>query len=308
MTPKEALKGAKVFAYGRVSTVKQEGSLNAQKAAVKEALESKGYKKDFDWVAHQFSGAKHERDVLIDQINKAVASKKKGNKVVFVVRDFQRFSRDPYDVGYLYKFMPSHEESLWFNDIPIISLNDAFVTGTKSTASPNADLIAPILVAAGGSEISIRKEQSQGGLAVSAEEGIIAGTPRNLYYKEPLNPMREYVRMFRAGVKQGKIATRLGRSPSWAKDTKSFFNDTFPAWNQEGKNKLLEDWLLVTDIIREFEQAHGSRTGRDATKRMIAISRKTSGYLKFPNKYPAPSREEIQGFYDDFKLYQPKRR
>jgi DNA invertase Pin-like site-specific DNA recombinase len=306
--PKEALKGAKVFAYGRVSTVKQEGSLKAQKAAVKEALESKGYKKDFDWAAHQYSGAKLDREVLVDQIIRAVASRKKGNKVVFVVRDFQRFSRDPYDVGILYKNTPSFEESLWFNDIPIVSLNDGFVTGTKSKPSPNADLIAPILVAAGGSEISIRKKQSQGGLAESAEAGIIAGTPRNLYYKEPLNPMREYVRMFRAGVKQGKIATRLGRSSSWAKDTKSYFNDTFPGWYKEGENELLDDWLLVTDIIREFEQAHGSRTGRDAIKRMIAISRKTSGYLKFPNKYPAPSREDIQGYFDDFKLYQPKRR
>jgi len=308
MTPKEALKGAKVFAYGRVSTVKQEGTLGSQKKDVTDSLEAKGFKKDFDWVAHQFSGAKHDREILLEQINKAVASRKKGNKVVFVVRDFQRFSRDPYDVGYLYKFFPSFEESLWFNDIPIVSLNDGFVTGTKSTASPNADLIAPILVAAGGSEISIRKQQSAGGVAVSAEEGIIAGTPRNLYYKEPLNPMREYVRMFRAGVKQGKIATRLGRSASWAKDTKAFLNDTFPAWNQEGENKLLDDWLLVTDIIREFEQEHGTRTGLNAIKRMIAVSRKTSGYLKFPNNYPAPSREDIQGYFDDFKLYQPKRR
>ena len=64
VTPKEALKGAKVFAYGRVSTVKQEGTLSAQKAAVKESLESKGYKKDFDWVGHQFSGAKYDRDIF----------------------------------------------------------------------------------------------------------------------------------------------------------------------------------------------------------------------------------------------------
>ena len=308
MTPKEALKGAKVFAYGRVSTVKQEGSLSAQKAGVKEGLESKGYKKAFDWVAHQFSGAKYDREVLAEQIAKAVASKKKGNKVVFVVRDFQRFSRDPWDVGYLYKFMPSHEESLWFNDIPIVSLNDSFVTGTKSQAAPNADLIAPILVAAGGSEISIRKQQSAGGVAQAADDGIISGTPRNLYYKEPLNPLSEFIRMFRAGVKQGDIADRLDRSKSWAKDLKAYFNDTFPAWNQDGKNKLLDDWLEVTDIIRAYEQKYGSRVGPNASKRMIAISRKTSGYLKFPNKYPAPSAGDIQGYYNDFKLYQPKRR
>jgi len=308
MTPKEALKGAKVFAYGRVSTVKQEGTLGAQKAAVKDSLESKGHKKDFDWAAHQYSGAKLDREVLIEQIKKAVASKKKGNKVVFVVRDFQRFSRDPYDVGILYKNTPSYEGSLWFNDIPIVSLNDGFVTGTKSTASPNADLIAPILVAAGGSELSIRKQQSAGGVAQAADAGIISGTPRNLYYDEPLNPLREFIRMWRAGMKQGKISERLGRSKSWGKDLKAFFNDTFPAWNQEGKNKLLDDWLQVTDIIREYEQKYGTRTGTDASKRMIAISRKTSGYLKFPNNYPAPSAEEIKGYYNDFKIYQPKRR
>ena len=308
MTPREALKGSKPFAYGRVSTPKQEGTLSAQKAAVTESLAASGYTKDFDWVAHQYSGAKLDREVLIDQIKKAVASKKAGNKVVFVVRDFQRFSRDPYDVGILYKNTPSYEESLWYNDIPIVSLNDGFVTGTKSSASPNADLIAPILVAAGGSELNIRKQQTAGGIAVAADAGIIAGTPRNLYHKDPLNPLREFIRMWRAGVKQGDIATRLGRSKSWAKDLKAYFNETFPAWAQEGKNKLLDDWLDVTDIIREYEQKYGKRTGADASKRMIAISRKTSGYLKFPNKYPVPSADDIQEYFDDFKLYQSKRR
>ncbi len=312
MTPKDALKGAKVFGYGRVSTVKQEGSLDGQRDTVKEGLQRFGYKNRFSWKAHQYSGAKLDREILIEQIKAAVASKKAGNKVAFVVRDFQRFSRDPYDIGILYKNTPTYKGSLWYNDIPIVSLNDGFVTGTKSNASPNADLIAPILVAAGGSELSIRKKQTKGGLKKSAEEGIIAGTPRNFYPDDKLNPVREFLRMISAGMNQNETAKRLGRSPSWARDLMRYLKDTFgedfiDAYRMD-KSPALDDWLEVSDIIREFEQEHGLRIGADAKKRMKAIARKTSGYVKFPLKYPVPTREDIQGYFDDFKLYQKKRK
>ena len=86
----------------------------------------------------------------------------------------------------------------------------------------------------------------------------------------------------------------------------TFGEDFIDAYRMD-KSPALDDWLEVSDIIREFEQEHGLRIGADATKRMKAIARKTSGYVKFPLKYPVPTREDIQGYFDNFKLYQKKR-
>ena len=44
MTPKEALKGKKVYIYARVSGAKQEGTLPDQLATIKEGLKALGFK------------------------------------------------------------------------------------------------------------------------------------------------------------------------------------------------------------------------------------------------------------------------
>ena len=300
MSVKDALKGARVLSYQRVSTTKQEGTLPTQEKANKASLKSMGFKGQPELFSEQISGTKLDRKQLNAMIQRALELKKQGKKVVIALRDFQRFSRNAYDIGILYKNTPSFEESLWFNDIPLVSLNENIVTGTRSKANPNGDLLGPLLVVIGGQEIEIRKEQSEGGLRQAADEGIIPGTGVSLYSKEKLNPLRELRRMLEAGISQSEASRRLGRSKSWAKDNKRRLESL-------ALLGVLDDWLDVTDIVREFEQEFGPRQGPKANKRMLAVGRKTSGYLKFPEKYRKPEREDIQFYFDNFKMFQKKR-
>ena len=302
MSLKDTLKGAKVLTYQRVSTTKQEGNLSTQERIVKDALKNAGFTGKPEVFSEQSSGTKLDREELLKMIARALELKSQGKKVVIALRDIQRFSRDPYDLGILYKNTPSLEESLWFNDIPLVSLTENLVTGTKNIPNPNGDLIGPILMTIGGQEVKLRKNQTKKGVDKSAEAGIIAGVGINLYPKEVLNPYRELLRMLRAGLTQSEASRRLGRSKSWSKDNRR----RLEAIALIGPTSL-EDWLNVTDIIRRYEQEFGTRVGPSATKRMKAVGRKTSGYLKFPEKYPVPTEEDIQFYFDNFKDFQPKR-
>jgi len=302
MSIKDTLKGAKVLTYQRVSTTKQEGNLSTQERIVKDALKNAGFSGKPEVFSEQSSGTKLDREELLKMIARALELKSQGKKVVIALRDIQRFSRDPYDLGILYKNTPSLEESLWFNDIPLVSLTENLVTGTKNIPNPNGDLIGPILMTIGGQEVKLRKDQTKKGVDKSAEAGIIAGVGINLYPKEVLNPYRELLRMLRAGLTQSEASRRLGRSKSWSKDNRR----RLEAIALIGPTSL-EDWLNVTDIIRRYEQEFGTRVGPSATKRMKAVGRKTSGYLKFPEKYPVPTEEDIQFYFDNFKDFQPKR-
>ena len=302
MSLKDTLKGAKVLTYQRVSTTKQEGNLSTQERIVKDALKNAGFSGKPEVFSEQSSGTKLDREELLKMIARALELKSLGKKVVIALRDIQRFSRDPYDLGILYKNTPSLEESLWFNDIPLVSLTENLVTGTKNIPNPNGDLIGPILMTIGGQEVKLRKDQTKKGVDKSAEAGIIAGVGINLYPKEVLNPYRELLRMLRAGLTQSEASRRLGRSKSWSKDNRR----RLEAIALIGPTSL-EDWLNVTDIIRRYEQEFGTRVGPSATKRMKAVGRKTSGYLKFPEKYPVPTEEDIQFYFDNFKDFQPKR-
>ena len=302
MTPKEAFKGAKVLSYQRVSTTKQEGTLPTQERVNKESLKKEGFTGKPEMFSEQASGTKLDREQLLAMITRALALKKSGKKVVIALRDFQRFSRNAYDIGILYKNTPSLEESLWYNDIPLVSLSENIVTGTRANANPTGDLMGPLLVVIGGQEVAIRTDQTQKGVGRARDEGIIAGVGINLYPNERLNPYRELLRMLQAGITQTEASRRLGRSASWAKDNKFRLQDIA----LQGETALA-DWLNVTDIIREYEQENGTRVGPTATKRMKAIGRKTSGYLKFPDKFDVPTKEDIQFYYDNFKDFQPKR-
>jgi len=302
MTPKEALKGAKVLAYQRVSTTKQEGTLPTQERVNKESLKKEGFSGIPELFSEQASGTKLDREQLLAMIARALELKKSGKKVVIALRDFQRFSRNAYDIGILYKNTPSLEESLWFNDIPLVSLSENIVTGTRANANPTGDLMGPLLVVIGGQEVAIRTDQTQKGVGRARDEGIIAGVGINLYPEERLNPYRELLRMLQAGITQSEASRRLGRSASWSKDNRR----RMEAIAITGETALA-DWLNVTDIVREYEQENGTRVGPNATKRMKAVGRKTSGYLKFPDKFDVPTKEDIQFYFDNFKDFQPKR-
>jgi DNA invertase Pin-like site-specific DNA recombinase len=310
-SPKQLIKDAKAFVYGRVSTVKQEGTLDTQKDVIKDALKNLGYTRNFEYYAEQGSGGGAitkkgglNRPKLNQLILDAVKFKKEKKKpVVVVLRDIQRFTRDPYDLGILYKNTPSLEESLWFNNIPLLALNDNQISGTKETPDDSGDLVIPILISAGGSELSIRKQQSKGGQKRKREEGIISGTPRDLYFKDKLNPIREASRLFKLGMTQAEVGRRVGRSRSWAKDTRNFLKLIL----ERGGTKLLNEWLDVTDLIRAMEQKHGTRIGRYALKPMIAVSRKTSGYLKSPWEFSTPTQKDLDFYYENYKDFQPRK-
>jgi DNA invertase Pin-like site-specific DNA recombinase len=296
MTPKEALKGNKVRVYLRVSTTGQEGTLPDQEKTVLSGLKSLGFKGKPEIYSEQASGTKKDRKELLRMLQDIRDSPKES---VVVVRDFQRFTRDPVHYG-----------ALWdeFRDrgIRIVSINENLATGTAKNVEPQADLLVPILIAAGGSEVNIRKEQTQQGLDRSKEKGILQGSAPLFYRKEPLEPRRELRRMLQAGLGVLETSRRIGKSTSFVRKNR----DKMQTILIEGNESSLQDWLDTLDLIRAYmnEKDEDDR-GSKATKRMKTVVRMVSGYLNNPNAgFPKPTRADIEEYYNNFGLYKVKKK
>jgi len=295
-TPKQAVKDRDVFIYGRVSSESQEESLPAQIKAVKEALKGFGYKRSLRGKVfqEQASGTLLERPELAKAIEAALNHPR---PAALVVRDIQRFSRDPYGLGVLYR-------QLWEADVPLIGLTEQLVLGTKSNPNPNADLLAPILIAIGGQEVNITKARSATGVAQARQKGISPGQPLNLYPKEPLNPFREQQRLLKAGIGQKTGGQRLGRSGAWWRKSRDRLRQLAEVKGDAG----VEEWLSLTDKIRAMEQEHGQRFGGRVRNSMRAVGRVTSLYLTYPWEVDRPTDEFIDEVFANPKEFLAKQR
>lgn len=96
----------------------------------------------------------------------------------------------------------------------------------------------------------------------------------------------------------------VGRSPSWVRDTKFKFSEIRE--KHPMKEKKFQKWLDVGDLVRNMEKEHGTRVGQGASKRMLAVGRMTSGYFARPWEFPAPTEEDLDEYFTNFKLYQKK--
>ena len=289
---REALKGRKVFVYARVSTEEQTGTLETQKQAVLDALKELGFDGKPEVYAEQASGTKLDRPELTKMIEKAKASKR---PAIIVVRDIQRFSRDPYDLGTLYNPLKAQ-------DIPILSINEPIITGTRKKPQPAADLLAPILVAAGGQEVSTRLQQTLQGVEQSRARGIVAGNPLRLYPDDKIEPRREVRRHLELGIGQSEGSRRVDKSSSFWRKTR----DLIRKYEDAG---VLDDWLDSIDLIRKMEQEKGEGIGSKATIRMQVVRRMTSGYLNDPIKFKdnKPTQDDLMEFFNNFNQYRKKR-
>jgi DNA invertase Pin-like site-specific DNA recombinase len=217
----------------------------------------------------------------------------KKRKAVIVVRDIQRFTRDPYHLGVLYN-------PLRDNEVPVISMNEPLVLGTNKVPNPASDLLAPILVAAGGSEVQTRKKQTLQGMDRALDKGIKGGQPLDLQsLTEQLNPYREVQRLLDAGVGQTQGSRRIGRSSSFWRKTR----DKMATMNEEQR----EEWFSVIDKVREMEQKFGLGIGKNATRRMMAVRRVASGFLKQPLQFSAPTDEDLEYAYQNYNEFKPPR-
>jgi len=294
MSLKEALEDRQVRVYVRVSGEKQEGTLPDQEKTILDALAGLGVTEITEVYSEQASGTKKDREELQRMLEDIRESE---NDSVVVVRDFQRFTRDPVHYG-----------ALWdeFRDrgIRIVSINENMATGTAKEPDPSADLIVPILISAGGSEVNIRKQQTSQGLDRSKEKGILQGSTINFYRKEPLEPRQEMTRMLAAGVNQTQVAKRLGKSTSFVRKNRKTLSEI----RERGGDRLLQDYFDTINLVRDFmNEKDEDITGGKATVRMKTVARMISGYLNTPtlggNK---PTREDIEEYYDNFTIYKAK--
>jgi len=284
----DALKGRKVIIYARVSTEEQEGTLGDQIKTIKAGLKALGYKGKPSIYQEQASGTKLHREQFDLAIQEGMKSKK---PAVMVVRDIQRFTRDPYHLGVIYQPMREVE-------FPVMSIQEPLVLGTLREPQPSSDLIAPIMISAGGSEVTTRKKQTLAGMKESKKRGISGGSPIQLYANE-LNPFRELLRLSESGIGQNESARRLSRSTSWVQKSKK----KLYSMDEYLRNK----WLEVTDLIRDMEVKHGNGIGNRATVRMKTVRRMTSGFLFTPNNFPAPTQEDLDNYYNNYNDFKPKR-
>ena len=289
---KDALKGRKVFIYSRVSTPEQEGTLEDQTSAVKQGLKELGFTGKPEVFEEQMSGTKIDRPVLTEMIRQAKESKR---PAVIVVRDIQRFSRDPYDLGELYNPLKNVE-------IPVLSINEPLVLGTRKVPAPGSDLLAPILVAAGGQEVSTRLQQTLQGVEESRKKGIFSGTPLDLYPKDALEPRGEMIRYLKAGVNPTQTSKRLGKSTSWVRKNKVVVEEILLA----GGDELLASWLQAVNLVRNMEIEKGEGKGPKATVRMKTVRRMTSGYLATPKDFDAPTQADLNEYFTNFSEYRKR--
>jgi len=295
MTPKEALKGKKVRIYLRVSGAKQEGTLPDQEKTVKGVLKALGFKGRAEVYSEQASGTKEDRPELLRMLQDIRDSPKDS---VVVVRDFQRFTRDPVHYGAIWNEFRN-------KGIRIISTNENMVTGTAEIPDPQSDLIVPILISAGGSEVNIRKLQTIQGVKRAKEKGILQGSTPLLYRKDALEPRTEMLRLLKAGVSGNQIATRLQKSTSFVRKNKKKFEDLF----LQGGDKLVNDYLETIDLFRNFMNEKNEDTrGSKASVRMKTVSRMIAAYFNNPNSefVTKPTRADLDEYYDNFNDYKKK--
>ena len=298
-TVKDALKGAKVIVYARVSSGSQKKTLDNQVETVLDYLDAAGFKKEpLAIFAERKSGqgvSKKARPKLHEAMD--LARKTKG-KVVIAVKDIGRFSRSPWGAGFL--IHPLVEDK-----IPIIDLTYNKVTG----AAIEDDLILPILASVAGQEPKAREKASKPQIQKAREAGIVNST-LDLYPDEEHHPIREYIALAKRGHARTAIAVLMGRSADWARKTEA----RIASADKGGK---LQEWLKVTDMVRDMEIMHGPRfqrgkrgkvkKGKKPRMEMIAVGRKTSGYLESPNDYDAPTKEDIDYYFQEYLRFQPKR-
>jgi len=295
MNPKEAIKGKKVRIYLRVSGAKQEGTLPDQEKTVKGVLKALGFKGRAEVYSEQASGTKEDRPELLRMLQDIRDSPKDS---VVVVRDFQRFTRDPVHYGAIWNEFRN-------KGIRIISTNENMVTGTAEIPDPSSDLIVPILISAGGSEVNIRKLQTIQGVTRAKEKGILQGSTPLLYRKDALEPRTEMLRLLKAGVSGNQIATRLQKSTSFVRKNKKKFEDIILV----GGEQALTDYLETINLVRDFMNEKDEDTrGSKATVRMKTVLRMVSGYLNNPTNpnLSMPTREDLDEYYDNFNEYKKK--
>ena len=279
----------------RVSTGEQSGTLKSQEKAVRDELKRVGYKKSLRGriFSETASATSLERPALQALLE---AVKKHKGKAVIVVRDVQRFTRNPYHLGVLY-------QPLRDLDIPLVSMGDNIVLGTEKRPNVNPDLLAPILVAAGGQEVSIRKIQTLGGVAAAKAKGISAGAPLKVFTKEAINPYRELERLLKLGIGQSEAARRLDKSTSWFRKNR----DKLASIREKKGDAGVEEFISLTDLLRDYERENGPRTGPRAKNSMRAIGRMTSLYLQFPADNERPSDSFVAEVFANPKEFLPKR-
>jgi len=292
---KKLLKGKKIIIYGRVSTSKQKKTLPTQMEAMRKQLKELGVKQS--QIIGEFSevGSGTLERAGLDEVL-ALAEKTKG-KVAVVFRDVQRFARNGFHLGWMiYPFMRK--------GITFVDLLAGRATSDMDEKRSDDDLMTIIISAIGGKEVDTTEQRSKSSREIATAEGIISDR-MDLMPKWELNPMRFMHEMITKHDMKATALTRMMpvKSKSSLQKRIRIINRTIPNVNK----KELEEWFQTMDFIRELEAAHGPRYGGKQTRRMNAVGRMTSGYLAYPDRYPRPTREEIQFYYDNYNQFQGRK-
>jgi len=292
---KKLLKGKKIIIYGRVSTTKQKNTLPTQMEAMRVQLNELGVKQS--QIIGEFSEVGKgtlERAGLDDVM--ALAESTKG-KVAVVFRDVQRFARNGFHLGWLiYPFMRK--------GITFVDLLAGRATSDKDDKRADDDLMTIIISAIGGKESDTTEKRSKDSRALATAAGIISDR-MDLMPKWHSNPMRFMYEQMEKDVTINSIAKMMPvKNKETIRKRVDIIKRTLPNLNK----KELEEWFKTMDIIREIEREKGPRYGGQQTDRMHAVGRMTSGYLAYPDRYPRPTREDIQFYIDNFKQFQGGRK
>jgi len=296
---KQLLKGRKVIIYARVSGKQQKKTLPAQVKSIKKLLKAEGVKDTqiIGTFSEQASGTKIDRVELDKALELALKQKR---KVVLVVRDLQRFTRNGYALGFLiWPFLEAN--------IPVVDLLGKRATSTSVERRPDDDLLMLITAAIGGKEVDTGIDRTAEGERLAREAGIVKAR-LDLYPDEEVSPYPFLIEMRNNGISGRKTAEMLGRATGFTRKAYARIDDILSRPN--GKT-VLKEWLKVIEMIRRMEQEKGYRfkvPGKAAPKKpMVAIGRMTSGYLESPHNFAPPTQKDLDFYYDNYTQFQASR-
>lgn len=323
------MKKARVFTYTRISTAKQSAddrrvkatkkktTIKRQKAEVDAALKTLGLPKSKtgDWYAEIASGTRSDRPEWLKLQSAAQEAAMNGKRVVIVVKDPSRWSRD---------FLSGIEAigPLFRMGVPVLAVGDNLQTGTDVERRPDESLFFFMKSGFGALQSDVQKEKAKAGVKRQRAEGVIAGKGQSLYPFAAMDPIDILIDNFsvlkdRGGPKLLMDKIEINSNPNGMQRTAVSRERVRELERREKLSpEQYQSWYDFRKQIQSILQENDSDPWADKRNRdgkqvweMNALLRMVGLYLKEPWNFPQPTDEQIQEYQSiEFLSDKDKRR
>jgi DNA invertase Pin-like site-specific DNA recombinase len=321
--PSEWFKKAHILGYGRISTAQQDTNfiketdpakkpvLMKQVEETERHLKQGKLPKPKEWFLEVESGTRRDRPKWQSLLSRAHELVLKGKKVVVVVKEPSRWSRNARHG--LRAIDDLHEIG-----VPVLAAREGIQTGSLGDLHPTEELLFLQLSGSSAFVSQEQKKKADTSVEVSKELGIMAGKGSSLYpfaKKEPITLIQENI--YRITQPKNEGGWSKAKLHEHVSDMSSPNGPSVQAVKKlietlELNRKKLNDaeyreWLAYRNIIRNIliERGHDpfARTTDEGTWDWAsrALMRMVGRYIAEPWKYSQRSMDEIQSIIDNYE-------